>query len=162
MPSPVELQVFVASEIDWLDHVRERIDSVFLEKLTHHERFCELRNDREERGRPVGIWGWNTWCGIHDMTPLGDRRVHQVMKNTVDEGLSRTEPGTGLLPHAVPIDDDGRIGFRNGVEETYYRTYSGVHGEDYCLDNTTCWAKMALELFLYTMDRDWFLSLIHI
>jgi len=150
------LQVSIASEIEWLDHVRERIDSVFLRKLNHRERFCELRNDGEERGRPVGIWGWNTWCGIHDMTPLGDQRVHQVMKNTVDEGLSRTEPGTGLLPHAVPIDEDGRIGYRNGVESTYYRTYSGVHGEDYCIDNIICWAKMALELFLYTRDRNWF------
>jgi hypothetical protein len=151
------MPVFVESEIDWLDNVRERIDSVFLGELTHRDRFCELRRDvGEKRGKPIGIWGWNTWCGIHDMTPLAWSHVHELMKNTVDEGLSRTERGTGLLPHAIPIDEDGRIGYRNGEEETYYRTYSGIHGEDYCVDNIICWAKMALELFLYTRDRSWF------
>ncbi|MBU7004878.1 MAG: hypothetical protein HXS50_04875, partial [Theionarchaea archaeon] len=115
------MPIFVESEIGWLDNIRERIDSVFLRQLTHRDRFCELRRDTgEKRGKPIGIWGWNTWCGIHDMTPLAWSHVHEVMKNTVDEGLCRTESGTGLLPHAIPIDEDGRIGYRSGVEETYY------------------------------------------
>jgi len=146
---------FVETEADWLDVIHERIHTVFLGQLVHDGRFCELRADGGGK-RPVGIWGWNTWCGIHDMTPLVGRSVHVVMERTVDEGLSRPEPGTGLLPHAVPIDEDGRIGYRDGREDVHYRTYDGVHGEDYCLDNIICWAKMALELFLYTRDRDWF------
>jgi len=36
-----------------------------------------------------------------------------------------------------------------------YRTYGGIHGEDYCLDNIICWAKMILEFFLYTRDDRW-------
>jgi hypothetical protein len=146
---------FISSDQDWFNHVHSRIESVFLGQLTHRGRFCELRMD-EGGKRPVGIWGWNTWCGIHDLTPLAGEEVHRVMRSTFDEGLSRPEGGTGLLPHAVPIDEDGRIGYREGREETYYRTYSGVHGEDYCLDNVICWAKMALEFFLYTRDRGWF------
>lgn len=99
----------IASEIDWLDDIPRRIDSVFLGQLTHRNRFCELRAVEEGGNKPVGIWGWNTWCGIHDITPLVGNSVHGIMRNTFDEGLRRTEVGTGLLPHCIPIDDDGRI-----------------------------------------------------
>ncbi len=146
---------FLKTELNWLDDIQERIDRVFINQLTHEGRFCELYTDKDGNTRPVGIWGWNTWCGIHDLTPLVGSDVHDIVRDTLDEGLSRPEPGTGLLPHSVPIDSDGRIGYREGRENVYYRTYSGVHGEDYCLDNIICWAKMALEFFLYTRDRSW-------
>jgi hypothetical protein len=146
---------FIDSDIVWIDHIHQRLEDIFLGKLTHRERFCELYTD-ENGTRPVGIWGWNTWCGIHDMTPLVGESFHRVMRNTLDEGLSYPEPGTGLLPHSVPIDRDGRIGYRDGESAVCYRTYFGVHGEDYCLDNIICWAKMVLEYFLYTRNEAWF------
>jgi len=150
------MAVFLDSEIKWLDHIPSRVESVFLKHLTHKGRFCEVHVDRVCGKKPVGIWGWNTWCGIHDMTPLVSGEVHGIMRKTLDEGLSHTEAGTGLLPHCVPIDDDGRLGFRDGEKRVEYRTYRGIHGEDYCLDNIICWAKMVLEFFLYTRDRNWF------
>ncbi len=150
------MAVFLETEAAWLDHIHQVIQTVFLNQLTHRERFCELHTDRNGVRKPVGIWGWNTWCGIHDMTPLVGESVHSIMRNTFDEGLNRTERGTGLLPHAILIDSDGRIGYCDGKERVEYRTYSGIHGEDYCLDNIICWAKMILEFFLYTRDREWF------
>jgi hypothetical protein len=145
----------ILSDVQYLDHIHSRIEKVFLRQLTHRGRFCELYHEGDGTVRPVGIWGWNTWCGIHDLTPLVGDEIHEIMRNTFDEGLSRPEAGTGLLPHAVPIDRDGRIGYRDGREDVYYRTYSGIHGEDYCLDNIICWSKMALEYFLYTRDTAW-------
>ncbi len=150
------MSAFLDSDVKWLDHIPSRVESVFLKHLTHRGRFCEVHVDEARGKKPVGIWGWNTWCGIHDMTPLVGAAVHDIMRKTLDEGLSHTEPGTGLLPHCVPIDDDGRIGYRQGEKRVEYRTYGGVHGEDYCLDNIICWAKMILEFFLYTRDRKWF------
>ena len=143
------------SDVDFYAHVNSRIESVFLNQLTFSGRICEVHSTPEGAKRPVGIWGWNTWCGIHDLAPLTDCSFHKILGATIDEGLSRPEPRTGLLPHAVPIDRDGRIGYLDGEPKVHYRTYGGVHGEDYCLDNIISWAKMALELFLYTRDRRW-------
>ena len=153
---PPGMPRYYDSDVDFFAHVNARIESVFFDQLTFNGRICEVHSTPDGGKRPVGIWGWNTWCGIHDLPPLVDASFRRVLEATIDEGLQRPEPGTGLLPHAVPIDSDGRIGYVEGKPKVHYRTYDGVHGEDYCLDNIICWAKMALELFLYTRNRRWF------
>ena len=144
---------FFDSSIDWFEHIPSRIKSVFLEQLTYQGCFAEVHapDERSQKKYFAGIWGWNTWCGIHDMTPLADPEVRQVIKNTLQVGFNSIEPETGLFPHAVMIGPDGVMGSK--IE---YKTYSGEHGEAYNLDNIICWMKMILEFVLYTRDMQWF------
>ncbi|GAB4314867.1 MAG: hypothetical protein Kow0069_16420 [Promethearchaeota archaeon] len=155
----------VASEVEcdarWVEGVTSAVERVFLGQLRHEGTFNELHAvkrpwwrfwERRERPRaePVGAWGWNTWCGVHALPYLVNYDIRQTIRNTVDVALSRPEPGTGLLPHAV-LHEGGA--FASRVE---YRCYGGAHGEGYNLDNVLCWAKLAMEFFLATGDAEWF------
>ena len=144
---------FIDSDVNWFDHIHSRIKSVFLDQLTYQGCFAEVHCPDESSPTKyhAGIWGWNTWCGIHDMIPLAEPEVCQIMQNTFELGLRHVEPETGLLPHTIIIGPQGTIG---SVIE--YRTYSGAHGEGYNLDNIICWAKMMLEFVLYTRNLQWF------
>lgn len=97
-----------------------------------------------------GVWGWNSWCGIHTFPLLITGSLNEIYKRTVDVGFERLEPITGILPHAI-IHKDGIFG-----SEHTYKCYSGVHGESYNTDNILCWAKMSMEYYLVTEDNIWF------
>jgi len=144
---------FIESNVGWFDHIPSRIQSVFLKQLTYQGCFAEVHAPDEHCSEKyfAGIWGWNTWCALHDMVPLAGPEVQQIMRNTFQVGLNSIEPETGLFPHSVLIGPKGVIGSK--VE---YRTYGGAHGEGYNLDNILCWAKMILEYVLYTRDLQWF------
>lgn len=155
----------LASNLDWWAGVPgepglpERIARVYLGPLLHHGTFNEIHNRYKRRffrrkrveSKPVGIWGWNTWCGIQAFPVLVGGAVAQVYKDTVAVGYAHPEPGTGLLPHAVLHGEDGAFAAR-----PTYKCYGGAHGEAYNLDNILCWTKLAMEYFLVTGDAAWF------
>jgi hypothetical protein len=148
----------IESNLSWLNYLPERIQSVYWGKFYHFGVFNELYNKYSRRffrrkllsTKPVGVWGWNTWCGVHVLPLLTRGTFSEALTRTIDVGFNRLEPGTGLLPHAIVHKND-----IFGSEPTY-RCYGGEHGEAYNLDNMMCWAKMAMEYFLVTNDSTWF------
>ncbi|NMC07583.1 MAG: hypothetical protein GYA24_20385, partial [Candidatus Lokiarchaeota archaeon] len=148
----------ISSNLPWLDGIPGRIQSVYLGKLfkngVYNEIHCTYKRflwwKRLVSSEHVGVWGWNSWCGIHAFPLLTGGELAGIYKATVDTGFDRTEPSTGLLPHAV-LHKDGAFG-----SQTEYRCYGGQHGESYNLDNMLCWAKMAMEYFLIAGDKRWF------
>ncbi len=151
----------ISSNLPWLDGIPERIESVYLGKLlnngVYNEVQCKYRyflwQKRLLSSVHVGVWGWNSWCGIHAFPLLTGGDLAGIYKATVDVGFARTERSTGLLPHAV-VHKDGMFG-----SQTEYMCYGGQHSEAYNLDNMLCWAKMAMEYFLETNDNNWFTPL---
>ncbi len=148
------------SNISWLNSIPHSIETVFLGKLLYHGVFNEIHDTYRKRffkrklikAEPVGVWGWNSWCGIHTFPLLTGLTINQILTATYDVGFQRTESSTGLLPHAI-VHDKGVFG-----SQLTYKCYDGIHGEGYNLDNILCWAKMAMEYFLITNDRQWFTS----
>ncbi|MBD3352973.1 MAG: hypothetical protein GF364_15935 [Candidatus Lokiarchaeota archaeon] len=148
------------SNLDWLNRIPTYIQDVFVNKLVYKNCFNEIHNTFKRRwfkrdkklikAEYVGIWGWNSWCGIHTFPLLTTGKINQLYKNTVDVGFKNTEDQTGLLPHAV-LHKNG--GFANNPT---YRCYGGANNESYNLDNILCWAKMAMEYALISNDWDWF------
>jgi hypothetical protein len=147
------------SDLEWLNDIPSKIQTVFLDKLYHNGVFNELYNKYKRNWlgksklistKPVGVWGWNSWCGIHTFPVLTGPSVGEIYKKTVDVGLNNIEERTGLLPHAV-LHEDGKF-----ASKPTYMCYGGEHGESYNLDNILCWAKMAMEYFLATNDKEWF------
>ncbi|MHA1819743.1 MAG: hypothetical protein ACTSVC_04670 [Promethearchaeota archaeon] len=155
----------ISSNLEYLNDIDEYIATIYLKRLVYNDAFNEIHNKFKRtlfkrrkklvKSEFVGIWGWNSWCGIHTFPILTDGKIYDIYKNTVDVGFTHREEGTGLLPHAVlhKIDNNGVIEFAG---EPTYKCYDGVHGEDYNIDNILCWAKMAMEYFLATGDFDWF------
>ncbi|MFX0098112.1 MAG: hypothetical protein ACFFCS_00925 [Candidatus Hodarchaeota archaeon] len=154
------------SDLEWLDDIPNKIQSVFLDELYHHGVFNEVYNKYKRNWlgkkkrvsrKPVGVWGWNSWCGIHTFPLLTGPSIGKIYKKTVEVGLDNLEEGTGMLPHAVlhggPDVNTMEDGF---ARNPTYRCYGGEHGEAYNLDNILCWAKMAMEYFLATNDKEWF------
>nr|MDO8113127.1 hypothetical protein [Candidatus Sigynarchaeota archaeon] len=146
------------SNLSWLDAIAGKIKSVYLDKLYHDGVYNEIHCDYKKSflGKRklissafVGIWGWNSWCGIHTFPVITGGELASIYKRTVDAGFARTEPSIGLLPHAV-VHENGVFGSR-----TEFKCSGGAHGEGYNLDNMLCWAKMAMEYFLTTNDP-WF------
>ncbi len=143
-----------------LDSIPSRLNTVYMQQLFHNNTFNETYNKYKRRWfkkvrisrRFVGIWGWNSWCGIHGLTMLVGDRFRRILRNTIDVGFQNTEPTTGLLPHAVLHNNDV---FASQIE---FKCYSGKNGEAYNLDNIICWAKMAMEYYLATADHEWFES----
>ncbi len=142
-----------------MDETPTKIQTVFLDQLHDRGVFNEIHNTYRRRlfrkrelvkREHVGVWGWNTWCGVHTLPLLTGPGIHAILKRTFQVGLDRPEAGTGLLPHAV-IHQDGK--FASRVE---MMCYGGIHSESYCLDNILCWGKMAMEYALVTGDRAWF------
>ncbi len=151
----------ISSDATWLHALPDRIRSVYLGKLLANEVFNEIHNTYKHsllgkkklvEAKHVGVWGWNSWCGIHVLPLLVGSRIGEICRNTIDVGFTHLEPSTGLLPHAV-LHENGIFGSR-----TEHKCYGGAHGEDYNLDNMICWAKMAMEYFLITGDKDWYLK----
>ena len=148
------------SNISWLNSIPHSIETVFLGKLLYHGVFNEIHDTYRKRffkrklikAEPVGVWGWNSWCGIHTFPLLTGLTINQILTATYDVGFQRTESSTGLLPHAI-VHDKGVFG-----SQWTYKCYDGIHGEGYNLDNILCWAKMAMEYFLITNDCQWFTS----
>ncbi|MEX2680410.1 MAG: hypothetical protein Q6373_002330 [Candidatus Sigynarchaeota archaeon] len=141
-----------------MEGIPRRIETVYLNKLVwngvYNEIHCKYKHflwrKRLVSSTHVGVWGWNSWCGIHAFPLLTGGDLASIYKATVDVGFTRPEPTTGLLPHAV-IHKDGVFG-----SQPEYKCYGGQHGESYNLDNMLCWAKMAMEYFLVTNDKVWF------
>lgn len=156
----------VESDLDWLNRIPSKIQEVFLDKLYHHGVFNELYNKYKRTWfgkrkllwtKPVGVWGWNSWCGIHTFPLLTGPSIGTIYKKTVEVGLDNLEEGTGLLPHAVLHSGLDVNTMKNGfAKNPTYKCYGGEHGEAYNLDNILCWAKMAMEYFLATNDKEWF------
>ncbi len=148
----------ISSNLPWLDGLPRRIETVYLGKLlwngVYNEVQCKYRyflwQKRLVSSTHVGVWGWNSWCGIHTFPLLTGGDLAGIYKATVDVGFARTDQSTGLLPHAV-IHKDGVFG-----SQTEFMCYGGQHSEAYNLDNMLCWAKMAMEYFLATNDKEWF------
>jgi hypothetical protein len=146
------------SDLSWLNTVPAAIDRIFMGKLykwgvfneihcTYKWKWFRRRLIKEEH---VGVWGWNSWCGIHCLPVLVGPEIRGILKATIDVGFNHLEQDTGLLPHAI-IHRDGQF-----CSEITHKCYGGIHGEAYNLDNMLCWAKMAMEYFLMTHDRAWF------
>ena len=149
----------IKSNLSWLNDLPTRIKSVYLDQLLWKDCFNEVHNTYKrfffkrklKKREHVGIWGWNTWCGVHVLPVLVGKRIKTILKNTIEVGFNNLEPNTGLLPHAVIHED------RNFASKPTYKCYGGEHGEAYNLDNILCWAKMAMEYFLQTQELEWFL-----
>ncbi|MHA1338577.1 MAG: hypothetical protein ACTSRZ_02440 [Promethearchaeota archaeon] len=150
----------IDSNLDYLNNIADYISKIYLKKLVYNNAFNEIHNEFKKRlfkrklvkSEYVGVWGWNSWCGIHIFPLLTSNKIMEIYKNTVDVGFSHLEPENGILPHAVL--------HKNGIfaGEPTYKCYGGIHGEDYNIDNILCWAKMAMEYFLATNDYEWFNS----
>jgi len=145
----------IESNLEWLSPVYGRIQTVYLGQLTYKNCFSEVIDEGSGKYH-CGIWGLNTWAGIHDLFPIAGPKFREIMRNTLDKGLEFTEEGTGLLPHSIPIGRGEEIGCRDGKKFIEYRCYGGVHGEGYNLDNMNCWAQMILLYYLYSRDDVWF------
>ena len=148
----------IDSDVPWLGHIPGKIEEIFVGRLLDNGVYNEvhnkykrrlLRKDKLVETKHVGVWGWNSWCGVHTFPILTSGTLHDIYKATVDVGFSNTEEGTGLLPHAVLHE--------NGFASTpTFKCYGGAHGEAYNLDNIMCWAKMAMEYYLASGDTRWF------
>lgn len=151
----------VSCTLPWLEGIPSRIRDVYLGPLFHHGTFNEvhvtytrpllgiLGKRKVLERKHVGIWGWNSWCGLHVFPYITGPAIDAIYARTIEAGFARTEPGTGLLPHAV-LHENGAFGSK--IE---FKCYGGQHGEAYNLDNMLCWAKMALERVLVTGDVRW-------
>ncbi len=143
-----------------LDAIPSRLETVYMQQLLHNDTFNECYNKykrkwfKKERisRRFIGIWGWNSWCGIHALNLLTGKNFRRILRNTIDVGFQHTESTTGMLPHAVLHNNDVF------ASQTEFKCYSGKNGEAYNLDNIICWAKMAMEYYLASADHEWFES----
>ena len=143
-----------------LDSIPSKLDTVYMQQLYHNNTFNEIYNKYKKKWfkkvrisrKFVGIWGWNSWCGLHALNLLVNDSFRYIIRNTIDVGFRHTERGSGLLPHAVLHENDI---FESRTE---FKCYSGIHGEAYNLDHIICWAKMAMEYYLASGDYDWFES----
>ena len=150
----------IESNLPILDLLPSRLQSVYLDQLLLNGTINEVHNTykikwfkrKKVKTEHVGIWGWNSWCGIHMLPILTNSQFREILQKTISIGFTKIEPSTGLLPHAV-LHTNGD--FANHVE---YKCYGGKGGESYNLDNILCWAKMALEFFLFTNDSSWILE----
>jgi hypothetical protein len=148
----------VDSNIKWIDTIPEKIRTIYMGKLLNNNVFNEIHNKYKRKffkrvlasSTHVGVWGWNSWCGIHTFPILIGEDVAEIYKNTVQVGFDRCEDKTGLLPHAII--------HRNGIfgSEITHMCYGGANGESYNFCNILCWAKMAMEYYLISGDREWF------
>lgn len=161
MSSDDEFIANISSNLQWIESIRTFITDPYLTQLVKWNRINEIHNTFKRRffkrvkvkSEHVGVWGWNSWCGIHLLPLLIGEKYINLIKNTIETGFQYTEKGTGVLPHAI-IHKDGIF-----ASEPTYRCYDGVHGEDYNIDNILCWAKMAMEYFLISSDFEWFLGI---
>jgi hypothetical protein len=151
-----ERMKFIDTDIDWLDSIFTRLKTVYIDKLVYKGCFVELHKSVWGDPYPAGIWGFNTWAGIHDLIPIVDDKFRSILRNTFDKGLENTDPSTGLLPHAILTSRNEEIGYVYNVKRVEYKCYGGIHGEDYNLDNMNYWAHMILLYYLYTLDDTWF------
>ncbi|MHA1682900.1 MAG: hypothetical protein ACTSUE_18320 [Promethearchaeota archaeon] len=149
----------IKSNLGWFDKVPGKIKEIYLDQLRWNGAFNEVHlkykkplfGKRKVTERTfAGVWGWNSWCGIHTFPLLCGPGIMDIYKATVDVGFTHLEGGTGLLPHAV-IHENGIF-----ASQPTYKCYGGIHDEAYNLDNMLCWAKMAMEYFLATTDKIWF------
>ena len=156
-------QIFeVDSNLEWLKSIPKHISEIYLGALYKNGVINEIHNDfkikwvkmKKKRmlvkSEHVGVWGWNSWCGIHTFPMLLGKNATEAYKKTVDVGFNALEPKTNLLPHAV-LHKDGVF-----ASEPTYKCYDGIHGEGYNVCNMICWAKMAMEYFLISQDKEWF------
>ena len=92
----------IESNFEWLTGIDSRIKTVYLEQLTYKGAFCQVLTEKDKSPkRPVGIWGFNTWAGLHAIILLGDEKFRETLRNTFEYALKFTEDRTGLLPHAI-------------------------------------------------------------
>lgn len=154
-----DYEVFdIDSDLHWLKRLPHYIKNIYLDELLDKGVINEIHNEYTRilfwkklvKSEYVGVWGWNTWCGIHTFPILIGDNTAEIYKNTVEVGFARTEPGTNLLPHAV-LHNNGIFG-----SKPTYKCYGGQHGETYNLGNMLGWAKMAMEYVLYSNDLAWF------
>lgn len=148
----------IESNLDWLNRIPTYLKTIYFGTLLNNGVINEIHNTfkykffrrKLVKSEYCGVWGWNSWCGIHTFPLLITGSCNDIYKRTVDVGFERLEPNTGLLPHAI-IHKDGVFG-----SEHTYKCYSGIHNEAYNIDNILCWAKMAMEYYLVTYDNAWF------